>query len=74
MKKRIKWNPRFITSLFIAFMCTLNCMAQNVIKGSVNDGSGEPLPGVSVAVKGTTSVLSQTWMESSVSMPEIMMY
>lgn len=51
MKKRIKWNPRFITSLFIAFMCTLNCMAQNVIKGSVNDGSGEPLPGVSVAVK-----------------------
>ena len=30
-------------------------MAQNVIKGSVNDGSGEPLPGVSVAVKGTTS-------------------
>ena len=53
MKKRIKWNPRFITSLFIAFMCTLNCMAQNVIKGSVNDGSGEPLPGVSVAVKGT---------------------
>lgn len=55
MKKRIKWNPRFITSLFIAFMCTLNCMAQNVIKGSVNDGSGEPLPGVSVAVKGTTS-------------------
>ena len=66
MKKRIKWNPRFITSLFIAFMCTLNCLAQNVIKGSVNDGSGEPLPGV--------AVLSQTWMESSVSMPEIMMY
>ena len=72
MKKRIKWNPRFITSLFIAFMCTFNCFAQNVIKGSVNDGSGEPLPGVSVAVK--PAVLSQTWMESSVSMPEIMMY
>ena len=50
MKKRIKWNPRFITSLFIAFMCTFNCFAQNVIKGSVNDGSGEPLPGVSVAL------------------------
>lgn len=74
MKKRIKWNPRFITSLFIAFMCTLNCLAQNVIKGSVNDGSGEPLPGVSVAVKVQPAVLSQTWMESSVSMPEIMMY
>ena len=44
MKKRIKWNPRFITSLFIAFMCTLNCLAQNVIKGSVNDGSGEKVP------------------------------
>ena len=49
-------------------------MAQNVIKGSVNDGSGEPLPGVSVAVKVQPAVLSQTWMESSVSMPEIMMY
>lgn len=46
----------------------------NVIKGSVNDGSGEPLPGVSVAVKVQPAVLSQTWMESSVSMPEIMMY
>lgn len=55
MKKRIKWNPRFMTSLFIAFMCTLSCFAQNVIKGSVSDGGGEPLPGVSVAVKGTTS-------------------
>lgn len=55
MKKRIKWNPRFITSLFMAFMCICNGMAQNVIKGLVNDGSGEPLPGVSVSVKGTTS-------------------
>jgi len=73
MKKRIKWNPRFITSLFIAFMCTFNCFAQNVIKGSVNDGSGEPLPGVSVAVKGTTSG-TITWMENLVSMLEIMTY
>lgn len=55
MKKRIRWNSRFLASLFIAFMCTLSCFAQNVIKGSVNDGNGEPLPGVSVAVKGTTS-------------------
>ncbi len=44
-KKESNGIRRFITSLFIAFMCTLNCMAQNVIKGSVNDGSGEPLPG-----------------------------
>ena len=73
MKKRIKWNPRFMTSLFIAFMCTLSCFAQNVIKGSVSDGGGEPLPGVSVAFKGTTSG-TITDMESLVSMPEIMMY
>ena len=54
MKKRIRWNARFITSLIIAFMCSINVSAQNVIKGTVTDGNDEPLPGVSVAVKGTT--------------------
>ena len=55
--KKIRWNPRLVTSLFITLlMCTLDCLAQEVIKGFVKDGNDEPLPGVSVAVKGATNV------------------
>ena len=55
--KKIRWNPRLVTSLFIILlMCTLDCLAQEVIKGFVKDGNDEPLPGVSVAVKGATNV------------------
>ena len=55
--KKIRWNPKLVTSLFIILlMCTLDCLAQEVIKGFVKDGNDEPLPGVSVAVKGATNV------------------
>lgn len=54
MKKRIRWNPRFLTSLLVALMCTVNVLAQNAITGIVHDGQGEPLPGASVQIKGTT--------------------
>ena len=44
--KKIRWNPRLVTSLFIILlMCTLDCLAQEVIKGFVKDGNDEPLPG-----------------------------
>lgn len=50
-------ESRLVTSLFITLlMCTLDCLAQEVIKGFVKDGNDEPLPGVSVAVKGATNV------------------
>ena len=43
--KKIRWNPRLVTSLFITLlMCTLDCLAQEVIKGFVKDGNDEPLP------------------------------
>ncbi|WP_373787271.1 SusC/RagA family TonB-linked outer membrane protein, partial [Bacteroides heparinolyticus] len=54
MKKRIRWNLRFLASLFIALMCTMNVAAQIVVKGTVKDSQGEPLPGASVQVKGST--------------------
>ena len=46
---------RLTSSFVIAFLCTLNAFAQNVIKGTVNDVNGEPMVGVSVVVKGTTT-------------------
>ncbi len=55
MKKKIRWNPRFLTSFFIALLCAMNVAAQSVITGTVNDDRGESLPGVSVLVKGTTA-------------------
>lgn len=46
---------RFTSSFVIAFLCTLSVFAQNVIKGTVSDVNGEPMVGVSVVVKGTTT-------------------
>lgn len=46
---------RFTSSFVIAFLCTLSAFAQNVIKGTVSDVNGEPMVGVSVVVKGTTT-------------------
>jgi len=41
--------------LFIAFLCTLSSFAQNVVRGTVSDSNGQPLPGAYVGVKGTTN-------------------
>lgn len=46
---------RFSSSFVIAFLCTLSAFAQHVIKGTVSDVNGEPMVGVSVVVKGTTT-------------------
>lgn len=74
--KKIRWNPRLVTSLFITLlMCTLDCLAQEVIKGFVKDGNDEPLPGVSVAVKvQRMSVPLQMLTENIALMPIRMTY
>lgn len=55
--KKIRWNPRLLALLIITyFLCITNSYAQNVIKGFVKDGNDEPLPGVSVSIKGITNV------------------
>ena len=55
MTRKLKCNKRLISSLFIAFLCTLSSFAQNVIRGTVSDSNGQPLPGAYVGVKGTTN-------------------
>ena len=47
--------------------CSLNAQAQKItVKGSVVDGTGEPLIGATVKVKGdATSASSLIWMEIS---------
>ena len=73
--KKIRWNPRLVTSLFIILlMCTLDCLAQEVIKGFVKDGNDEPLPGVSVAVKGATNVGTITNVDGKYSINAHMSY
>lgn len=52
--KKKTWTETFLVLLF--FMFTVNLTAQNVVlSGSVRNSSGEPIPGVIVMVKGTTS-------------------
>ena len=42
--------------LIMAFLLSLSGMAQNVVTGKITDGdNGEPLPGVSVLLKGSTT-------------------
>lgn len=57
-----EFNSRFFKSqvartlavlLFMILTCSVSGYAQNLVKGTVADGTGEPLPGVSVVVKGT---------------------
>lgn len=43
----------FYFLLLALVMCSANGYAQNAVKGTVIDGTGQPLPGVSVVVKGT---------------------
>ena len=54
---KIKKNSRilkiFMFSICALFACAISSHAQSLVKGTVTDGIGEPLPGVSVVVKGT---------------------
>ena len=56
---KIKQNSRilkiFLFSICALFACAINSHAQSLVKGTVTDGTGEPLPGVSIVVKGTTN-------------------
>ena len=42
-------------SLSVLFAYVTNSYAQSMVRGVVTDATGEPLPGVSVVVKGTTT-------------------
>ncbi|MBQ6576755.1 MAG: TonB-dependent receptor [Bacteroidales bacterium] len=47
---------KFFFSFLVICACSLNvAFAQNRVTGKVTDASGEPIPGVSVLVKGTTN-------------------
>jgi hypothetical protein len=51
MKQRLKG---FVVVLFV-FALQVSFAQQKVIKGTVSDNAGIPLPGVSILVKGTKS-------------------
>ena len=56
MRKFGKVNRMMMASFVLCFVTMLNVFAQQgiTIKGIVTDATGDPLPGVSVTVKGTT--------------------
>lgn len=46
----------FALAFFTLLLCSMNSYAQSItVTGVVSDATGESLPGVSVAVKGTTN-------------------
>ncbi len=53
MKKVQVW--RLLASMLLVFAFAFNGWAQNTVKGLVTDENGDPLTGVSVIVKGTTT-------------------
>ena len=42
-----------IFCLFLTLLCVNISFSQRTVSGSVTDGSGVPLPGVNVVIKGT---------------------
>jgi TonB-linked SusC/RagA family outer membrane protein len=54
MKKKVTNYLKKLSLLFIAIVFASAGWAQRSINGTVSDESGQPLPGVSVVVKGTT--------------------
>jgi TonB-linked SusC/RagA family outer membrane protein len=55
MKKSVENYLKKLSLLFIAIVFANAGWAQRSINGTVSDESGQPLPGVSVVVKGTTT-------------------
>ena len=50
--KKFFYSLRFV---FLLFLCSQLAWAQQTIKGKITSETKEPLPGVSVVVKGTTT-------------------
>jgi TonB-linked SusC/RagA family outer membrane protein len=60
MKKKLiseKWSTWRKTVCLLCFFscCSLVAIAQQRVSGTVNDPGGEPLPGVNISLKGTTT-------------------
>jgi TonB-linked SusC/RagA family outer membrane protein len=59
MRFSTEWIPRAISRGVFSFILVVATVmitnAQNTVKGKIRDEQGQPLPGVSVVVKGTTA-------------------
>lgn len=53
MTKKVSLLSKTLAMCLVALFCSAaTAIAQNVVKGTVRDASGEALPGVTVTVKG----------------------
>ena len=69
MIEQVLTMKRTAALCLVGAFCSLNAQAQKIqVKGNLVDGTGEPLIGATVKLKGNpVSVLSPTWMVISVS-------
>lgn len=49
-----RWLTRVALTMITAFLLSLNAYAQQIIRGTLRLSTGEPLPGATVSVKGTS--------------------
>ena len=54
LKRTLSQRKKILIILPILFLFILPCFAQNAITGIIRDHSGNPLPGVSVSIKGSS--------------------
>lgn len=51
--RKVSLLSKMLATCLVALFCSVTtAMAQNIVKGTVRDASGEALPGVTVTVKG----------------------
>lgn len=55
LKCRLMKSSKSLLILMFFMLCALSASAQKTVKGTVSDAAGEPLIGVNVIVKGTTT-------------------
>lgn len=48
--------PKQVSLFFAIVLCTMNVFAQTMVRGHVKEGNGQPLPGVSVILKGASGI------------------
>ena len=46
---------RFVAVIFLALSLSFSASAQTVLQGKVTDSKGQPLPGVTILIAGTTN-------------------